>query len=57
MSKEDKVRIIENINATMKMENQALTIDDKKLLEHYADNKITLEEAIKMIKESILKRV
>lgn len=57
MSKEDKVRIIENINATMKMENQALTIDDKKMLEHYADNKITLEDAIKMIKESILKRV
>ena len=57
MSKEDKVRIIENINATMKMENQALTKDDKKMLERYADNKITLEEAINMIKESILKRV
>ena len=57
MSKEDKVRIIENINASMKIENQALTMDDKKMLEHFADNKITLEEAIKMIKESILKRV
>lgn len=57
MSKEDKARIIENINATMKIENQALTIDEKKMLEHFADNKITLEDAIKMIKESILKRV
>ena len=57
MSKEDKARIIENINATMKIENQTLTLDDKKMLEHFADNKITLEEAIKMIKESILKRV
>lgn len=57
MSKEDKVRIIDNINATMKIENQELTMDDKKMLEHYADNKITLDEAIKIIKESILKRV
>ena len=50
MSNEDKTRIIENINATMKIENQKLTIGDKKLLEIFADNKITLEEAIKMIK-------
>ena len=57
MSREDKERIIENINATMKIENQALTSDDKEMLERYADNKITLEEAIKIIKESILKRV
>ena len=57
MSREDKERIIENINATMKIENQAVTSDDKEMLERYADNKITLEEAIKIIKESILKRV
>ena len=30
MSNEDKIRIIENINATMKIENQELTTDDKK---------------------------
>ena len=57
MSKEDKIKIIENINATMKIENQELSIEDKRFLEDYADNKISLTDAIEMIKQSILKRV
>ncbi len=57
MSKEDKIKIIENINATMKIENQELSIEEKRFLEDYADNKISLTDAIEMIKQSILKRV
>lgn len=57
MSKEDKVRIIENIDTTMKVENLELTDETKKLLEDLADNKISLAQAIEYVKKSILKKV
>lgn len=57
MSKEDKVRVIENIDTTMKVENLELTDETKKLLEDLADNKISLAQAIEYVKKSILKKV
>ncbi len=57
MSVEDKEKIINNINATMEIENEKLTSSEKKLLEDCADNKISLEDAIEIIKKYILKKV
>ena len=57
MSKEDKIRVIENINTTMKVENLELTDDTRNLLEDLADDKISLAQAIEYVKKSILKRV
>ena len=57
MSKEDKVRVIENINTTMKVENLELTDETRNLLEDLADNKISLAQAIEYVKKSILKKV
>lgn len=57
MPKEDRKRIIENIKATMAVENQKLTIDDIKLLEDFADDKITMDEALNIIRNMILRKV
>ena len=57
MPKEDRKRIIENIKATMAVENQKLTTDDIKLLEDFADDKITMEEALNIIRNMILRKV
>lgn len=57
MSKEDKKRIINNIKATLAVENQKLSNSDIKLLEDFADDKITLEEAMNLLKNMILKKV
>lgn len=57
MPKEDRKRIINNIKATMAIENQKLTNNDIKLLEDYADNKISMEEAMNLIKSMILRKV
>lgn len=57
MSKEDKKRILDNIKATMAVENQNLSDTDIKLLEDFADNKITMEEAMILIKSMVLRKV
>ena len=57
MSVEDKKRIINNIKATMAVENQKLTNDDIKLLEDFADDKISMDEAMELIKSKILRKV
>ena len=56
MSAEEKKKVIDNIEATMQIENQKLSKSDKKLLEDYADNKISLDEALDIVKKYILKR-
>ena len=56
MSKEDKFKAIENINATMKVENLELTNFERKILEDIADNKISLTQAIEKVKKSVLKK-
>ena len=57
MSVEDKKRIINNIKATMAVENQKLTNDDIKLLEDFADDKISMDEAMELIKSKILRKL
>ena len=57
MPKKDKTRIINNIKATMAVENQKLNNNDIKLLEDFADDKVSIEEAIKLIKNMILRKV
>ncbi len=42
--------IINNIKTTMEMENQFLTDKDVNVLNDFANNKITMEEAITNIK-------
>lgn len=50
---EDKIRIINNIKTTMEMENQNLTEGDIAMLNDFADNKITMEDAMQMVKQRI----
>ncbi len=57
MPKEDKKRIINNIKATMAVENQKLSNSDIQLLEDFADDKISMEEAMNLIKNMILRKV
>lgn len=57
MSKEDKIKAIENIQATMKIENQELTPDELKLLEDYSEGKFTLQEMLQIIKNMVSKKV
>lgn len=56
MSKENKFKAIENINATMKVENLELTNFERKILEDIANNKISLTQAIEKVKKSVLKK-
>lgn len=57
MPKEEKKRIIDNVKATMAVENQKLSHFDIKLLEDFADDKISMEEAMDLIKNRILRKV
>lgn len=50
MQEEDKTKIINNIQRTMEMENQNLKANDIALLNEFADNKISIEEAMNSIK-------
>lgn len=47
---EEKVRIINNIKTSMEMENQNLKATDIALLNDFADNKISMEDAVNSIK-------
>lgn len=47
---EDKIRIINNIKTSMEIENQNLTANDISLLNDFADNKISMEDAMQSIK-------
>lgn len=47
---EEKIRIINNIKTSMEMENQNLTSNDIALLNDFADNKISMEDAMQSIK-------
>lgn len=47
---EEKIRIINNIKTSMEMENQTLTQNDISLLNDFADNKISMEDAIQRVK-------
>lgn len=57
MPKEEKNKIIHNIKATMAIENQKLNDSDIQLLEDFADDKISMEEAMNLIKNMILRKV
>ncbi len=57
MTREEKNKIINNIKATMAVENQKLSDSDIKLLEDFADDKISMEEAMNLIKNMILRKV
>lgn len=48
--------MINNVKATMSIENQKLTHSDIKLLEDFADNKISMDEAMDLIKKLIIKK-
>lgn len=47
---QDKMKIIDSIKASMEMENQNLTSTDISLLNDFADNKISIEDAMQSIK-------
>ena len=47
----DKLKIIGNIQTSMEMENQNLTNFDITLLNDFADNKISMDEAMKSIQK------
>ena len=48
--------MINNVKATMSIENQKLTHSDIKLLKDFADNKISMDEAMDLIKKLIIKK-
>lgn len=52
----NKERMINNVKATISIENQKLTHSDIKLLEDFADNKISMDEAMDLIKKLIIKK-
>lgn len=52
----NKERMINNVKATMSIENQKLTHSDIKLLEDFVDNKISMDEAMDLIKKLIIKK-
>lgn len=47
---EVKTKIINNIKTSMEMESQQLTANDISLLNDFADNKISMEDAMQSIK-------
>lgn len=57
MPEEEKNKIIDNVKATMAVENQMLNNNDIRLLEDFADNRITMEEAMGLIKDMTLGKV
>ncbi len=46
----DKLNMINNIKTSMEMENQVLSANDISRLNDFADNKISMEDAINSIK-------
>lgn len=50
-SENDKMNTIDNIQTSMEMENQKLTNFDITLLNDFADNKISMDEAISSIQK------
>lgn len=54
---EDKYKVINNIKATMAVENQYLNNTDISLLEDFADDKISMEDAMNFIKDFTLRKV
>ena len=46
-----KINIINNIKTSMEMENQNLSANDISLLNDFADNKISMEDAMQSIKQ------
>ena len=51
---ESKMQIIDNIKATMAMENQDLSVNDISMLNKVADNQISIEDAISSIKQNFI---
>jgi len=49
LAEERKQHLIQEVNATMSMENMPLTPEDKDRLKRYLDDKITINEAIEEI--------
>lgn len=47
---EVKIKMINNIKTSMEMESQQLTANDISLLNDFADNKISMEDAMQSIK-------
>lgn len=47
---EVKIKMINNIKTSMEMENQNLTSNDISLINDFADNKISMEDAMQSIK-------
>lgn len=47
---EVKIKMINNIKTSMEMENQNLTASDISLINDFADNKISMEDAMQSIK-------
>ena len=45
-----KLNMINNIKVSMEMESQTLTANDISLLNDFADNKISMEDAMQSIK-------
>ena len=50
-SENEKTDVINNIRTSMEMENQNLTNFDIQLLDSFADNKISMDDAINSIKK------
>ena len=48
-TEQEKLQIIKEVNATMRMENMPLTNEDKQRLKDIADGKTTVNEAINKI--------
>jgi hypothetical protein len=46
-----KINMINNIKTSMEMENQNLSANDISLLNDFADNKISMEDAMQSIKQ------
>ena len=46
-----KINMINNIKTSMEMENQNLSANDISLLNDFADNKISIEDAMQSIKQ------
>ena len=46
----DKLNMINNIKTSMEMENQVLSANDISKLNDFADNKISMEDAMNSIK-------
>ena len=47
---EVKIKMINSIKTSMEMENQNLTANDISLINDFADNKISMEDAMQSIK-------